>query len=559
MRSPACADECKMMREMQISTGRSHGFLRTLLQAGSDGLMKTHIKIPVLQILIPLALYSIFIAGLAYVQFVAPNLADNDGYYHIKLAWIMRKEGLKPEFPWLPKSILNPDEFYDHHFLFHVALIPFTFGDLRLGAKWSAVVFAGLAFLGIWFLLHRRRVPWAWLWALGLLGVSDAFLYRMSIPRAQSLSLGVLALGYLWLVEGKRLRLAVLAFLYVWMYDAFPLLAALGVLHMIAIALVERRFEYRLLLFIGAGMLAGMVINPYFPDNINFSVQHMLPKLLDATAVRVGNEWYPYDTGQLLENSLPALAAFASGVLALGLSNRKMETSAALGLLSALLFGLMLFQARRFVEYFPPFALIFAAFAWSPLLADLRPDPVKNKLPRRTHLKNWFNWAFRAGNPSFRTVLLRIWPVLLLALVVSVSAARSLPAARVRMLAAKPFDLYAGASHWLEQNTPAGALVFQTDWDDFPRLFFYNTHNTYLVGLDPTYMQLYDAGLYDLWVDITRGKVEQPSQVILDAFGARYIHTDLNHGKFIDKASRDPGLKEVYRDNNAAIFEVVIP
>ena len=79
----------------------------------------------------------------------------------------------------------------------------------------------------------------------------------------------------------------------------------------------------------------------------------------------VGNEWYPYDTKQLLDNSLPALVAFASGALALGLTSRKMDARTALGLFVSLLFGLMLFQARRFVEYFPPFALIFAAFAWT--------------------------------------------------------------------------------------------------------------------------------------------------------------------------------------------------
>lgn len=524
---------------MQFSTGRMRGLMPTLFRAGSNDLKKTHMKTSALKILIPLALFSTFIAGLAYVQFAVPDLTDNDGYYHIKLAWIMQNEGLKPEFPWLPKSILNAEEFYDHHFLFHVLLVPFTFGDLRLGAKWAAVIFAGMAFLGVRHLLQRQRVPWAWLWALGLLGVSDAFLYRMSIPRAQSLSLAMLALGYSWLVEGKRKRLAVLAFLYVWMYNAFPLLAALGVLHMTAVALVERRFEYRTLIHISVGILAGLIVNPYFPDNVNFSIQHMLPKLVDATAVRVGNEWYPYDTGQLLKNSLPALAAFASGALALGLSNRKMDTSTALGLLSAVLFGIMLFQARRFVEYFPPFALIFAAFAWSPLLSTLKPESARNQSPR--------------------TALLRLAPILLLVLVVSVSAVRSLPAARARMLGAKPYSLYRGASHWLEQNTPTGALVFQTDWDDFPRLFFYNTHNTYLIGLDPTYMQLYDEELYDLWVDITRGRVERPSQSILDAFGARYIHTDLNHGKFIKKASEDPGLKEVYRDDNAVIYEVVLP
>jgi len=154
---------------------------------------------------------------MAIIQFVTPDMPDNDGFYHIKLAWLMRTEGLKPDFSWLPLSILNQQEFYDHHFLFHVALIPFTyFADLRIGAKWAAVTFASLAFLAVWYLFYRQRVPFAWLWALGLLGISDAFLYRMSITRAQSLSLGMLALAYAWLLEGKYKHLALLGFIVWW-------------------------------------------------------------------------------------------------------------------------------------------------------------------------------------------------------------------------------------------------------------------------------------------------------------------------------------------------------
>jgi len=164
---------------------------------------------------------------MAFIQFSTPDMPDNDGFYHIKLAWVMRTEGLKPDFPWLPLSILNEKEFYDHHFLFHVALIPFTFGDLRIGAKWAAVVFAALAFLCVWYLFDRQKISAAPVWALALLGISDAFLYRMSITRAQSLSLGVLALGLAWMLEGKYKHLAILSFVYVWMYDAFPLMLAL--------------------------------------------------------------------------------------------------------------------------------------------------------------------------------------------------------------------------------------------------------------------------------------------------------------------------------------------
>ena len=266
--------------------------------------------------LVPIVLFLVFFLGMASIQFATPDMPDNDGFYHIKLAWLMGTEGLKPEFPYLPLSILNENEFYDHHFLFDVALIPFTFGDLRLGAKWAAVVFASLAFLAVWYLFHRQRVPYAWLWAAALLGISDAFLFRMSITRAQSLSLGLLAFAYVWLLEKKHKHLAALGFVYVWMYDAFPLLVALAGLHFIAVALTEHRLEFRPLLYTSAGIILGMLINPYFPDNLIFSYRHMLPKLADATFVRVGNEWYPYDTKQLLDNSLPALIAFASGVSA---------------------------------------------------------------------------------------------------------------------------------------------------------------------------------------------------------------------------------------------------
>jgi hypothetical protein len=485
---------------------------------------------------LPLGLFLFFFLGMAWIQFATPDMPDNDGFYHIKLAWLMRTEGLKPDFPYLPLSILNEREFYDHHFLFHVALIPFTFGDLRTGAKWAAVTFASLGFLAVWYLLHRQRVPYAWLWALGLLGISDAFLYRMSITRAQSLSLGMLALAFAWLLERKYKHLAVLGFIYVWMYDAFPLMIALAVLHFVAVALIERRFEFRPLLYTSAGILLGMLINPYFPDNWIFSYHHMLPKLTNATSVSVGNEWYPYETKQLLDNSLPALAAFASGVFALGLAGRKMDVRTAMGLFASLLFGLMLFQARRFVEYFPSFALIFAALAWAPLL-----EP-----------KSGFATA-----RGFVGSLQHYLPVTLLAVTVALSLFRSIHPAREAIDRAKPYGLYENASAWLERNTPAGSRVFQTDWDDFPRLFYYNSHNTYLVGLDPTYLQLYDADLYDLWVNITQGDVENPSQVIATTFDAGYVHTDLNHQAFLEVAADDPGLKEVYRDDQAVIFAVM--
>jgi hypothetical protein len=481
-------------------------------------------------LLLLLVVWLLFVLFLALVQFSTPDLPDNDGYYHIKLAFLMRTEGLKPVFSWLPLSILNAREYYDHHFLFHVGLIPFTFGDLRTGAKLAAVFFASLAFLSAWNLLKNQRVPYATLWALGLVAVSEGFIYRMSITRAQSLSLAVLLLGLDFLLRGKNKSLTALAFVYVWLYDAFPLMFVIAAVYVLSRWVTEHTFNLKPLGFAAVGTLLGMLINPYFPHNLVFSVQHILPKLFETTSVSVGNEWYPYTTAQLMQNSPLALAALVSGFLALGLSGRKIDQRTLTTFGITLLFGVMLMQSRRFFEYFPPFALVFAAFAWTPIM--------------ETMTRNARQWVVR---PVSRLVLL--------ALLVS-GAWLTLQASQASMRTSKPYQTYADASAWLTANSPAGSMVFQTDWDDFPRLFFYNTHNTYLIGLDPTYMAIYNPDLYSHWVDVTRGKVEQIAETARTDFGASYIFTDLHHESFLSRADVDPGLEEVFRDEYAVVFKV---
>ncbi|MGC9335754.1 MAG: hypothetical protein ACP5JJ_16530, partial [Anaerolineae bacterium] len=309
-----------------------------------------------------------------------------------------------------------------------------------------------------------------------------------------------------------------------------------------ALWLVEKRFDFRPLIYSGLGIAAGSVLNPYFPYNLLFVYQHIVPKLVDATAVSVGREWYPYTTGQLLTNSPLALLLFVSAALPLGLSGRRMDVRVATGFLLASLFGLMLFQSRRFIEYFPPFSLVFAALAWAPVLSEMKG---------------------RAGEEL--QGVQRIWwggirrhaPALVMVAILLPCGWITFQGSRESLQGSKPRELYAGASAWLAANTPAGERVFQTDWDDFTRLFFYNTHNTYLVGLDPTYMQLYDADLYDVWVDITRGRVEDPSQMIEDHFGARYVVSDLLHEDFLRRAEEDPDMTEAYRDEDAVIYQIV--
>ena len=475
-------------------------------------------------------LWLIFVVLFASIQFATPNLPGIDGYFHIRFAQVMRDEGLRPNFVWLPLTILNAEDYYDHHFLYHILLIPFTYANnLREGAKWVGVLFPATAFLMGWILLRGQRVPYAALWALGFFAVSEAFLYRMSMIRVQSVSLFMLLLMLHVTLKERYRWLLPLAFIYTWLYDAFPLLLMMIGIIVVVRWLFDRQLQLAPLLYTIAGVALGLVINPYFPNNIYFIYHHIVPKVLalGESDVKVGGEWYPYNTWTLVENSALALAAFVVGTLALGLNKQRMNATTAIFFFVALFFGLLLLKSRRFVEYYPAFVLLFCAVAWKPIFED-----------------------WQQGRPR----LAKMIPVVL-ALILVPAIGYNIIAERANLIDSTPYQRFAGASSWLKTHTPPGSRVFQTDWDDFSRLFHYNTHNTYTLGLDPTYMHRYDAQLYELWRNTTRGW-GNIGEAIRNDFEAQYVITDLEHYGFLDKAEYDPYLKEVYRDKDAVIFQV---
>ena len=481
-----------------------------------------------------LLVFAVCAALFAVVQYAAPGFADHDGYYHMKFARLMRELGPKPPFVWLPLSILNSHDFYDHHFLYHVYLAMFAGSadpaSLVAGGKLASVLLPAMLGPAVWWLLRAQGVRWAAIWSLGLFAVSAPFLYRMSMPRAQAASLLVLVLAVHWLLVRRHWLLLPLGFIYVWLYDAFPLLLVVAGVYAAAAWMTERKLDLRAVAYPAAGLALGLVINPYVPQDLQFIFSHLAAKL-GPSSVPVGNEWSPYETWTLVQNSAPALAAFALGALALGWRGGRIDGAGRLDRASltafglAVVFGLMLLKARRFVEYYPAFALIFLALTAGPLVAD---------------------WASRRPR----------WAPFALAAFIAVPMLFMVPQARALMADSVPPTRDAGASAWLRANSPPGSLVFQTDWDDFPHLFFYDSQNVYTAGLDPTYMELYDSRLYAEWVKITQGAIKPAAEAIRADFGAEFVMTDLSHRTFIRAAETDPGLVEVYRDSEAVVYRL---
>ena len=484
------------------------------------------------------------------VQWATPGIIGVDGYFHIKISRLMLEQGWKIlfplDFPWLQLTVLNPDEFTDHHLLFHLLLAPFTLIDLRIGAKLAAVVFASSALIVMYQLMAEHRIKMPLLWMLVVLASAGPFLYRLSMARRQSLTVLLLLLSLLVIFRGKPRWLLPIGFAFSWLFDGFPMLLGVCGAAFLGLWWEKRRPEWGIVLYPAAGVALGNVIHPYFPDNILFSYLHMLPKVFQLLGlthgedeVRVGNEWYPYNQAFMLEVSWLALLLVPLGFIPLLLDLRPSQIRRIDGKVIALAiiavtFLILYLRSRRWIESEPVFATLFCAFAWSRALPDRVTAPFRGK--------------FSTGRQFAIGVMVAVllFPLL----------ANSIERAQDDARGARDYTRYRGASAWLVANTPPGARVFATDWDDFPEMYFWNTHNTYLLGLDPTYMYLYDNQLYLRWRAITRGQMERPSAAIRDVYDSGWAFSDLDHEAFIRRANADPDMVEVYRDRATVVYAI---
>ncbi len=303
---------------------------------------------------------------------------DFDGYYHVKwsrMLWESLRQGnFPPPFTWLPLTTLDPKNFVDHHLLFHGFQIPFiSFGDMRLGAKISAIVFASIAVFSCYWLLVRYRVRYPLIWLLALLACSAPFLYRLNMSKAPPFAIIFLIMGIYLLFKRKYWPLIPLAFIFTLTYDMFVLLILAAVIWTAVIGWTERRFEWRPLVWVVAGTAAGLIINPYFPTNLQLLYAHARMKITTSGfSTEVGKEWYPYSSLEFLGNSLVACVAMVVGYIAFDPSDRKRAHHSLFFLIFATALMVMTAAWKRFAEYWPPFAILFAAFSLQPWLRGVR-------------------------------------------------------------------------------------------------------------------------------------------------------------------------------------------
>lgn len=492
---------------------------------------------------------------------------DYDGYYHFRWSRLLwegfRNRQLRPTFIWLPLTTLNPRDYVDHHWLFHVFQIPFTwFRDQRLGAKVASTIFAGLAVFSCFWLLVRYRIRFVLVWLIALLACSAPFLYRINMAKAPPFAIIYLILGIYFLFQKKYWALVPLGFVFTLTYDMFVLLIGAVLIWVVVMGWAERNFEWRPVVWVLLGTVAGSVINPYFPHNFVLFYEHIKIKLtLTDFSTKVGQEWYAYTVWEFLGNSLVACIAMVAGYIAFDPADRKRSHHSLFFLIFATALMLMTMRWRRIAEYWPPFAIIFAAFALQPWITGARSPFTHLPADMLDELRPFLD---RHETPEVikarQTIdLQKLMGAAVVAVLLGVALVINLWVTKNDIADSDPPNYYNAGMQWVRANVPPGEIVFNTDWDDFPRMFYFDPTHRYVSGLDPTYLYDQNTELSNLYERITLGKEEDPGPLIRDRFGARYVFTDNknDHSEFSNRAIDSGWFEVVYEDRDCTVLHIL--
>lgn len=481
-----------------------------------------------------------------------PGFAGADAFFHIKISTLMKENLNITEFPWLQHTI-HKITYAESSFFYHFVpsllqrfLDPFT-------AQKVFMVFLNTALAAAFFLfLKKQQIKAPLIWTLVLLFSSSQFLFRINLARPISLSI-IILLAASWLLFNKKyLWLSLLSFLYVWSYNAFPLILVLGIIYVFSEFIAHRKINIKPLLSITLGLFAGMVLHPSFPANFKFYYTHLLviPFTNGYSQVSVGAEWLPPLGKAYLLGSGILLFVWLFSLIAIKnhFSHLKKNPRIIFLVLSSIMFFIAMLKSQRFIEYFAPFGVITAALTYSLLSPKIAWEKIKGFLERK-HLFHLKRELYAAG--------------LILALAIVVSSGRSL------QQSASAHEFY-GASQYLLAHSKPGEIVYNTAWDQFPQLFFWNSHNYYISGMDPVFMFVINEKKYWLYTHLFKDQIftcdqkycvndfKRPYKILKEEFNASFVFLEnkrtLNLKKYFDGHEK---FRKVYEDNETSLYEIL--
>ncbi|MFH1207665.1 MAG: hypothetical protein V1668_03605 [Patescibacteria group bacterium] len=501
----------------------------------------------------------IFIIAFVFFTWLQAPAAfpDPDSFYHAKMSLLIPSDGIQTTFPWLQATILK-DSFIDQHFLYHVFLAPFTHLMNPIQGAKLATVFLGSGLVALFYwLLRSQKIKFAFGFTLALLATMP-FVFRINLVKAPVASIILLIIGLYLLFKHRYKLLFLLSFVFVWAYGGFILIIIFaGLYAFVSVAydwmrtrdfgalflVITHNREVRLLVVSVLGVIAGLIINPYFPNNLSF-YWHQLVQIgiiNYRSIIPVGNEWYSYSFFDLTANTplvtILVLVAVLASIIKWRVPTKKTITL----FLIYLLFFAFTLKSRRYVEYYVPFGILFSAFALGQHLYHL----------------DWHKVWSKGMDLYFRHRVVGTILVVYFLTTIPTVIIKDINSTHHDFTSGIPVTRFSGVSAWLRNNSRQGDIVFHSSWDEFPVLFYHNSKDYYIAGLDPTFTYEYSQSLYRQMVDITVGnQTTDLHKLISQNFHATYVLVEANHFKMNTNIRSSSGFTEAYKDADATLYQV---
>lgn len=487
-----------------------------------------------------------------------PTLADPDSFYHARSALRLADGHLDKTFPWLQSTVLR-DSYIDQHFLYHVFLIPFVkLMDPLMGTKLANILLSVALVILFYWIMQKYKVKFSF-WYTILLMITTPFIFRINLIKAPVFSILILILGLYLLFDYRYKWLFVLSFFYVWAYGGFILILFFSGAYMVAGLYKDiiKRWRFRKLgsiighnrevwLFFASlgGVLSGLVVNPYFPQNLSFYWQQLVKIgiINQQSVIPVGNEWYPYNFFNLTAGTALMTILLVSTLIFFVIYFKKLNKKSIALFLIYLLFFVYTLKSRRYVEYYVPFTILFSAFSIEVFL---------EKITYKKMADYFFSFFSKFW---YALVILLIYFAVMIPLI----AVKDIKQTHKDFVTGISLSRFEKSATWLYHASQPGDIVFHSSWDEFPMLYYFNSKDYYIIGLDPTFAYAYDESVYNKIVNITTGKqTENIYDDIKNIFHAKYVFIENNHYAMEKNIKQDGNFKKVYKDDEATIYKVL--
>ena len=506
----------------------------------------------------------------------------DDHFFHIRFAEIIRSQGLEAfeNFHWLYFSKIsnNQSYFIYYNFLFYLALIPFTFvKPLFLGIKLYAVLFTSVYFTVLYYFFLKIKEKNAFFWVIILMAIINYHsVWRFLLTRPYAFAPAILIVELYLLYRKKYIGIFLVSFLYLYWHSVtffFPLAVA-GVYFMFDALYNKNKPDWKILISSAAGIISSLLVLGLFAPGFFSFMKNIYWGMFQDTIIgkkvniAEGGELYPADFLSFIESNVLVIAMLLMAITfeifryiqerkgniingqEVERGNRPLK-----GALFLLSIGFLLgtFLSQRNGDFFVFFSAAYIVMSFN----------------------FFFNYI------QITDILVRKALVTGIIITVIYLLSANFIFLRNQIASTGPYDAIEGAADWLKNNTQKGEVVFNASWNWFPTLFYYDTHNYYIAGIEPRFLYDYDPKLYWVWTNISnegtvcwdeecanvktqkvyymknedrkkewyRSQGDQIASVIKDTFKSRYVVTSKDLVYFNDVMNNNDHFQKVFTDN----------